>query len=308
MRINFNDNDDGKKEIAKEETNHHMNLLNKNILSLGIILVFATGCTSQTVDVKKDTKPPVKQTQTNAELNQVVSAYRTYAIQQTDQLVQQTEAFAQAVKIGDMEKAKQLYAPTRMFYERVEPIAESLGDLDPKIDARENDVPAASWSGFHKLEKALWQEKTVAGQEKVADQLLQDVQLLRAKVETVQIAPDLLVTGAVELLNEVSTSKVTGEEERYSHTDLYDFVANVEGSEKIFTYLKPILMKKDTALANDIQTKFNALKTELAKYKKGEGYALYGELSKDQVKTLSQLLDALAEPLSRIGTVMEGAS
>lgn len=268
--------------------------------------VIVAGCASQTEPVNKKPVTTVKQTQENPALKKVVSEYRKYAVDQIDQLVQQTELFVQAVKSGDMEKAKQLYAPTRMYYERIEPIAESLGDLDPKIDARENDVPAADWSGFHKLEKALWQEQSVEGQEKVADQLLQDVQFLRAKVETMTIEPNLLITGTVELLNEVSTSKVTGEEERYSHTDLFDFVANVEGSEKIFNYLKPILEKKDAKLAHDIASKFAALQSELAKYKQGDGYAFYGELNKEQVKKLSQLLDALAEPLSQIGSVVGG--
>lgn len=280
----------------------------RKIISLVLLsTLIVAGCTTKTDTPEKQSTTTVKQTQENPALKQVVSEYRKYAVEQIDQLVQQTERFVQAVKSGDIEKAKELYAPTRMHYERIEPVAESLGDLDPKVDARENDVPAAEWSGFHKLEKALWQDQSVEGQEKVADQLLQDVQFLRAKVETMTIDPSLLVTGTVELLNEVSTSKVTGEEERYSHTDLYDFVANVEGSEKIFNLLKPILEKKDVKLANDIASKFAALQSELAKYKQGDGYVLYGELNKEQVKKLSQLLDALAEPLSQIGSVVGGA-
>lgn len=279
----------------------------KKAVTLGIIGAFIlTGCAQKTDPIEKKTTTVESHTQDNAALKQVAEQYRKFVVEQTDQLVAQTELFVQAIKAGDMEKAKQLYAPTRMYYERIEPIAESLGDLDPKIDARENDVPAVSWSGFHKLEKALWKESSVKGMEKTADQLLQDVQFLRAKVETVTIEPNLLITGAVELLNEVSTSKVTGEEERYSHTDLYDFVANVEGSKQIFIYLKPILEKKNAKLASDIEAKFTSLQNELAKYKKGNGYALYGELSKDQIKTLSQFLDALAEPLSQIGTVVGG--
>ncbi|WP_211227748.1 iron uptake system protein EfeO [Shimazuella kribbensis] len=282
-----------------------MYVIGKRLLVLGLVFTVAIGCTPKE-DISE--KKPTTQTQTKPDpaLQQVVNEYRKFVIEQMDQLVQQTELFSQAIKTGDLEKAKQLYAPTRMYYERIEPIAESLGDLDPKIDARENDVPAANWSGFHKLEKALWQEKNVKGQELVADQLLKDVQFLRAKVETVEIDPNLLITGSVELLNEVSASKVTGEEERYSHTDLYDFVANVEGSKEIFVHLKPLLEKKDAKLATDIDAKFTALQNELTKYKKGDGYVLYGELRKDQVKTLSQLLDALAEPLSRIGTVVGG--
>lgn len=241
---------------------------------------------------------------TIADFTSAVEQYRTYVIEQCDEFVKQTENFTNAVKEAKIEDAKALYAPARMYYERIEPIAEALGDLDPNIDARENDVDAAEWRGFHKLEKALWQDNTTKDMTEVADRLLKDAQLLRAKVETVEIDANLLVTGAVELLNEVSSSKVTGEEERYSHTDLYDFVANVEGAQKIYELLKPELAKKDAELEKTIGERFSALQAELAPFKSGDGYVSYEELKEEDVRTLSQNLDALAEPLSNMGTIL----
>jgi iron uptake system component EfeO len=241
---------------------------------------------------------------TTADFTSAVEQYRTYVIEQCDEFVKQTENFTNAVKEAKIEDAKALYAPARMYYERIEPIAEALGDLDPNIDARENDVDAAEWRGFHKLEKALWQDNTTKDMTEVADQLLKDAQLLRAKVETVEIDANLLVTGAVELLNEVSSSKVTGEEERYSHTDLYDFVANVEGAQKIYELLKPELAKKDAELEKTIGERFTALQAELAPFKSGDGYVSYEALKEEDVRKLSQNLDALAEPLSNMGTIL----
>lgn len=240
------------------------------------------------------------------ELQASIDQYQKWVIEQTDQLVKSTEGFTNAVKSGDMETAKKLYAPARAYYERIEPIAESLGDFDPWIDAREGDVPDNEWRGYHKLEKALWETKSVADQGKVADQLLQDVKQLRVKVESVDIDVKMLVTGAVELLNEVSTSKVTGEEERYSRTDMYDFAANVEGANEIFKVLKSTVEAKDAALATEIEDRFKALDQELAPYRKGDGFVLYNEIKEDQVKKLSQALDALAEPLSKMGTILGG--
>lgn len=267
------------------------------------VLLGACGAEKEPAAVKE----PVKQEQpAAADLNGVVDEYRKFVIAQSDEFVKATEAFTEAVKAGDIEKAKSLYAPSRMYFERIEPIAESLGDFDPWIDARENDVPDSEWRGFHKLEKALWIDNSVKGQEAVADQLLQDVKLLRVKVEGVEIDANLLVTGAVELLNEVSATKVTGEEERYSHTDLYDFAANVEGAKEIFKVIRPQLEKKDAALATEIDKQFTALEDALAPYRKGDGYVLYTELSKEQTTKLSQAVDALAEPLSQMGTVLEG--
>ncbi|MEC0172050.1 iron uptake system protein EfeO [Paenibacillus graminis] len=250
------------------------------------------------------TNAPAAAAASAADFTSAIDQYRTYVIEQCDEFVKQTEAFTHAVKTGKLEDAKALYAPARMHYERIEPIAEALGDLDPNIDARENDVDPAEWRGFHKIEQALWQNSTTGGMAGVADQLLKDAQLLRAKVETVDIDESLLVTGAVELLNEVSSSKVTGEEERYSHTDLYDFVANVEGAQKIYELLKPELTKKDPSLAQTIGERFDALLAELAPFKSGDGYVSYETLKEDEVRKLSQNLDALAEPLSNMGTIL----
>ncbi|WEK56300.1 MAG: EfeM/EfeO family lipoprotein [Candidatus Cohnella colombiensis] len=250
-----------------------------------------------------------KALQSSAESEQfeaAVAEYHQFVIGQTDQFVKATQAFVDAVKAGDIELAKKLYAPARMYFERIEPIAESLGDFDPWIDAREGDVPDDEWRGYHKLEKALWIENSTAGHEEIADQLLQDVKQLRVKIESVEITTVMLVTGAVELLNEVSSSKVTGEEEQYSHTDLYDFAANVEGAEEIFKVLQATVEQKNKELADEIVKRFAELDATLAPYRKDDGYVLYTELKEDEVKKLSQAIDALAEPLSKVGSVVEG--
>lgn len=274
------------------------------VLLLSGSLLF--GCSKPNKTSTEPIKEKIPAEKSQVGLNQVATEYRTFAIAEMDEFVKKTEAFANAVIAGNVEKAKELYAPARMHYERSEPIAEVFAELDPKIDAREGDVPETEWGGYHRIEKGLWVENTTKGYEKYAEQLIKDVKLLRAKVETVDVTPELLITGAVDLLNEVSTSKVTGEEDRYSHTDLYDFVANVEGAEKIYELLSPALKKKDKALANEIEQRFDAVYALLDKYKKGEGYVSYTELSKDQVKELSQSINELAEPLSQLGIVLEG--
>lgn len=276
------------------------------LVGLTVCSLVLVGCGSSDTNANKGTN----QTQATAsvadspEFKTAIEQYRKFVLDQSDALVTSTTQFVNAVKGGDLEKAKQLYAPSRMYYERIEPIAEAFDNLDPDIDARENDVDASEWKGFHKIEKSLWEAKTTKGVEQTADELLKNVQLLRAKIETVDIEPALFVTGPVELLNEVSATKVSGEEEHYSHTDLYDFVANVEGAEKIFTLLQPALKNHNADLANKIAQRFADLNEKLATYKQGEGYVDYTTLSKDQTKQLSQLVDALAEPLSQMGTVL----
>lgn len=270
------------------------------VLLLSTSLLFGCSSGNKPTTVKKDMPK-------HNNLEEVTKEYRVYAINEIEEFVKMTEAFTTAVINGEIEKAKELYPQARMHYERAEPIAEIFGDLDPKIDAREGDVPEEEWGGYHRIEKGLWVDNTTKGYEQYAEQLMKDVNLLRAKVETVEVTPDVLITGAVDLLNEVSTSKVTGEEDRYSHTDLYDFAANVEGAEKIFNLLTPALKKKDADLAGEIQARFNDVYTLLNKHKNSEGYKVYTELTKEEVKELSQAIDALAEPLSQIGIVTEAS-
>lgn len=273
-------------------------------LILSSSLLFGCSNTEKSSTMEKGKE---KQTTSIESLKGVTTDYRAYALGEIEEFVKATDAFTTAVKNGEIDQAKALYAPARMHYERAEPIAEVFGDLDPKIDAREGDVPVKEWGGYHRIEKGLWIDKTTKGYEQYADQLMKDVNLLRAKVDTVEVTPELLITGAVDLLNEVSTSKVTGEEDRYSHTDLYDFAANVQGAEKIYQLLNPTLKKKDENVSKEIQARFNDVYSLLDQHKIGDGYKLYTELTEAQVKELSQAIDALAEPLSQIGLVTEAS-
>jgi iron uptake system EfeUOB component EfeO/EfeM len=228
-----------------------------------------------------------------------VTTYRSYLDEQSAQLVSGTQAFVDAVKAGDVAKAKSLYGPARIPYERIEPVAETFGNLDPAIDARDGDVPTDEWGGFHKIEQALWVGNTTAGMEPVADKLLSDTRQLQALVKTVKLEPAAIANGAVELLNEVSSSKVTGEEERYSRTDLIDLAANVEGSKAAFDAVAPLLGSAEPSAAT-IDARFAALQAEVDKYKRGESYAPYTELTETQTRAISQAVDTVAEPLSKV--------
>ncbi|HZE02577.1 MAG TPA: iron uptake system protein EfeO [Pseudonocardiaceae bacterium] len=237
----------------------------------------------------------------SAALLAATQGYHDYVVAEVDQLVPTTKQFTDAVRAGDMEKAKQLFPLARLHYESVEPVAESFGDLDPSIDARIDDVDnPADWTGFHRIEKAMWQDKTLGGMSAMADKLDADVVTLKSKVagETYQTAQ--LANGAVELLNEVSTKKVTGEEDRYSHTDLWDFAANVAGARKCFELLKPALAAKDPDLAQRVETHFTDVADKLSKYRQGDGYVDYSTVPEDQRRELADAVNALAEPLSRV--------
>ncbi|WP_067929241.1 iron uptake system protein EfeO [Alicyclobacillus shizuokensis] len=241
----------------------------------------------------------------SAQLQQAVDTYQKYVEQQVQQLVAHTEPFAQAVETGDLDQAKALYPKARVYYERIEPIAESFGDLDPRIDARENDVTGeAKWTGFHEIEKAIWVKHSLSGQAAYARQLVADEKDLQQKVKTVKLTPVQVIAGAVELLNEAATTKVTGEEERYSHIDLVDLSANVDGSKEAFEVVKPTLEKQDAALAKTIEQRFQQADALMATYRQGDGYKPYNDLTQADTRQISERINALAEPLSKAAKLL----
>lgn len=240
-------------------------------------------------------------------LARAVDEYRTYVQQQVDATLSATQRFAAAVKAGDVAQAKQFYAPSRVGWERVEPVAESFGDIDPKVDLREADLEAGQqWTGWHRLEKALWVKGSTAGEERYADQLLADLRDLQQRVKTAEITPTSMANGAKELLDEVATGKVTGEEEAFSHTDLWDFAANVEGARKVYELLKPVVQQKDAALAQRLDAEFAKVEGLLAKYRSGDGYVSYDTVTEPQRKELSDAVNGLAEPLSKLAGTVAG--
>ncbi len=240
----------------------------------------------------------------SAKLAAGVAAYKAYVQRQSDELLTQTKAFVAALKAGDVQKAKELFGPTRSHYEAIEPIAESFGNLDPEIDARINDVADPSkWTGFHRIEKILWQQSTTQGTGAYADKLLADVKQLNGSIAGLDLQAAQIANGAVSLLDEVSSSKITGEEDRYSHTDLADFQANFSGAVEAFDALEPALAETgNQQLIDQVDAQVAKVQAGLDKYRRSTplGFALYSELTPQDRRQFAQQIAALAEPLSLV--------
>jgi iron uptake system component EfeO len=246
-----------------------------------------------------------------AQATGATGAYKRYVESEVALLRAGTARFLDALKRGDTARAKELFGPVRSHYEAIEPVAESFGELDPQIDARINDVEKPSeWRGFHRIEQILWQQSTARGTGGYAKQLLRDVETLQRRVRTLKLQPAQLANGAVELMNEVTNSKITGEEDRYSHTDLSDFQANMAGSREAFQLLRPALRQTGNAkLVADIEARFAAVQQGLDAYRRDTplGFALYGELTPEDRKKLAEQVGALDEPLASVAAKVSGA-
>jgi iron uptake system component EfeO len=245
---------------------------------------------------------------TEGKFKEASDSYKRYVNSQTDALIAATAVFVDAVKKGDVNAAKAQYPIARTYYERIEPVAESFpNDLDPRIDLREADLePGQKWTGFHRLEKDLWVTGLQPDSKAMADQLMADVKELdngvkapEYKIDSTQIAG-----GAQGLLDEVSSSKITGEEDIFSHTDLWDFKANVEGSQTAVASVRPILDERNAELGKKVDQRFAEVEALLEKYRQGDGFVSYDKVTEPQRQELSRAIDALSKEVSQVQGVI----
>ena len=238
-----------------------------------------------------------------------VADYKLYVLDNLEQLVSHTRDFTAAVQAGDVEKAQALYAPTRVYYERIEPIAELFADLDASIDAREDDyekgVEDPDFTGFHRLEYALFHDHSTEGMDKYAQGLMDDVDDLDARVQGLTFPPETVVGGAAALMEEVAATKVSGEEDRYSRTDLWDFQANVDGAREIFELFKPLAAQEDVGFVERVQDNFDDVEETLADYRleaddPSAGFESYDRVSAADRRALTGPVTVLAEDLSTL--------
>lgn len=272
------------------------------------------------------------------QMQQAVDLYAAFVKDQVGRLLPATKEFVAAYEAGDDATARTLYPTVRAYYERIEPVAEALGDLDPRIDSREVDAVAGGtpWVGFHPIEKDLWVPASdalnadgvtpawkdwapsdAAGRAAHGAELLAAIQELYDYVHSTDFDDALdaqgiagISNGAIGLLDEVATGKITGEENWWSGTDVYDFVANVEGSKMAFTLVRDLAASTGdggTALVARIDKGYADLEAELAENGSAQaGYTNFRDLGDAEKRTLTDLLNALAEPLSQLtGTVLQ---
>ncbi|MCA0250719.1 MAG: EfeM/EfeO family lipoprotein [Actinobacteria bacterium] len=276
---------------------------------------------------------------------QAVADYVNFVKNEVAELQPKVDELAKAYAAGDDETARNAFATTRVHYERIEPIAEALGVLDPRIDYREIDYLAEAdqlkgddptfteWLGFHRMEKDLWvpaddavqpdgapawegwKPSTTEQRKVIADTLVADIATL---YDTVHGA-DFIATqgldiatvsnGASGLLEEIAVGKVTGEEDWWSHTDLYDFQANLQGARIAFDLVAPIAERKPEGkeLVTQINAEFDKLQALLDQYGSLEaGFVSYAEVNRDQQRELTDQIDALREPLSKLTNAVLG--
>lgn len=284
----------------------------------GTYQVYCPGAAKELVDFTVTGKAAAASNSSAAtRLRQGATQYATYVDDQVSTMVQTTKTLQSAVDSGDLAGAKTAYAKARPYYERIESdvdgfikpgfsATDNAGNLDYLIDMRASNLdPKVGWHGYHAVERDLFQGGAItASTKKLAAELTSNVEELQARVKTLSYKPEDLANGAASLLEEVQTEKVTGEEEAYSHIDLVDLAANVEGAEEAFAYMRPGLTKLDPSITKQIAKQFTATDALLDKYRSDSalgGYISYDAATKTaDANTISQQVQALQDPLSQL--------
>jgi iron uptake system component EfeO len=298
--------------VMGEVENISPGLQRKLIVQLGEPGTYQTACKPGMVGdgIRSEFKVTGQSVQVDTEgkFKEASDSYKRYVNSQTDALVAATEGFVAAIKAKDIAGAKAQFPTTRTYYERIEPVAESFpNDLDPRIDLREADLePGQKWTGFHRLEKDLWGSGLQPDTNAIADQLVADVKELNdgVKAPDYKIDSTQIAGGAQGLLDEIASSKITGEEDIFSHTDLWDFKANVEGSQTAVASVRPILDERNAELGKKVDQRFAEVEALLEKYRQGDGFVSYDKVTEPQRQELSRAIDALSKEVSQVQGVI----
>jgi len=296
------------------------------IAVVGLVL---SGCSSDNSTSEETTSATGSATETSsapavdpAILDKAAADYKAYAQSNIDELQRVVKVFTDAVRAGDLAAAQAAYAPSRVPWERIEPIAGLVEEIDGKIDARVDDFAGTDdpeFTGWHRLEYLLFEQNTTEGGAPFADQLDKDVADLKAQFPSVQVTPLDVANGAAELIEEVSEGKITGEEDRYSKTDLWDFDANLQGARDAIGKLNPALVKADPALLGEIDAGINSVFDTLAPLRRGDGWVLFCTeddpypsprcpevtVQPDVIDKLKAELAGLSENLSQVAGVLK---
>lgn len=284
--------------------------------SAAAVALVLAGCSTSEAGstAESSSSSPSGETSTSAaaapspQLQKAADDYKGYAVAQAGELVNVVKVLTDAVRAGNLKAAQDAFAPSRQPWERIEPIAELVEDTDAKTDSRVDDfasVDDPKFTGWHRIEYLLFEKNTTEGAAPFADQLDADIANLQKQLPTVEVKPINVANGAAELIEEVSQGKLTGEEDRYSKTDLWDFDANVQGSQVAVDKLSGPLKDADPALLGKISARFSQLFDTMRPLRQGDGWVNFCPENSEfpsprcpSVTVTSQVSDALKAQLA----------
>ncbi|WP_394475747.1 iron uptake system protein EfeO [Variovorax sp. VaC1] len=236
-----------------------------------------------------------------------LAEYQVFLRLEAGTLEDAVRGLADAIKAGDLQQARALYAPAHQSYKRIEPMAELFADLDTRINARadyfEKREADPGFTGFHRIEYALYSQNDVKGLAPVADRLVADIGVLKERLRGLNMPPERLAGSASKLLRRVADNLPAGGEDHYGHAELVNLQGTLEGTRKISELLQPLLVKAAPALQKSVDERFAAFDAALAPYREGEGFKATS-LDEAQRKAIADAVRALADELGKVNAAL----
>ncbi len=234
-----------------------------------------------------------------------LSEFRVYLAVQGSALIKAATALNQAIASGDLAQAQALYLPARAAYQRLAPAAQRLAELDNQINARadyfEKREQDPAFVGFHRLEYALFEQRKLDDVAPIAQRLLADVTTLKQQLLAQSLPPEQLVSILVRNLNSLAEVRAgSGEEERYSHSDLNGFAANAQTARKVVDLLRPMLSKSSADVLANVDQAMSDFDNQLNAFKSADGYVSYDAVTAAQRQQIAAKAKALAAAMDGI--------
>jgi len=234
-----------------------------------------------------------------------LSEFRVYLAVQGSALIKAATALNQAIASGDLAQAQALYLPARAAYQRLAPAAQRLAELDNQINARadyfEKREQDPAFVGFHRLEYALFQQRNLDDVTPIAQRLLADVTTLKQQLLAQSLPPEQLVGIVVRNLNSLAEVRAgSGEEERYSRSDLNGFAANAQTARKVVDLLRPMLSKSSADVLANVDQAMSDFDKQLNAFKSADGYVSYDAVTAAQRQQIAAKAQALAAAMDGI--------
>lgn len=233
-----------------------------------------------------------------------LAEFQVFLMSQTNNLVKATTALDAAIQSGDLDQARVLYQKARIPYKQIEPMADLFADLhnaiDPIADYLEKREQDPAFTGFHRIEYALYASNSLDGLAPVSAKLLADVTALKDRVRGLRIPPEQIAKGAARLMGSIADTKIANGEDHYSQTDLVDFEGNLAGTSRMMALLKPVAIQAAPAVVTDIETRLADANTTLAALRGADGYPSYDKVTKESRDLLAQKIRALADAIGKL--------
>ncbi|WP_245415016.1 iron uptake system protein EfeO [Aureimonas flava] len=234
-----------------------------------------------------------------------LAEYRVFTQLQARDLAREVGALDEAIRAGDLAKARGLYSQARAPYLRLAPVASRIADLANAIDpvaaylgGREAD---RGFTGFHRLEYGLFAQNATQGLAPISEKLVADVAALRERLRALKLSPADMTDGAARVLQLLADTTAGNGVDAYSRTDLDDFDAGLSGVAKIVALLKPVASDAAPEAFEAVGTRLSTVEAQLAALRGADGYPAFDAVPAESREALAEDTRALGEAVERMG-------